>query len=411
MALRKIETPEGTRYGKQDAWIGTNEAAIRVDGDRIKSVNFTYNKGKGEGKDDIPAGGITDNDVAVLSAPYTEGIEDSLMRLQQYKDTPDNISSRLGTGNIAMSTKNINDANRKHDEDVVKSRMAMQAADHEYIDGLMHAKCGKNLPGFKWGTSAWPNAISSGLAGIGGITQYLDAAGQTINSPNIYAANPYERQALSTLAGLRDNPYQQLRAMQDAERRNRYAIAQSGGLTGAQKYYANVAGGIGMQKNYADILNRSNAQNNQYKANWASSALQAGQATAARQMQANQYRDEAYAKAHAARQQQKQMGMFNMINAVQQFYANEFKRNQFNKMYDLYAADVDLKRKEFEANHPETNKINVAPIPAAPISPKIGITAPEYLPNDVFKNNITDWVNPKKWKADKNKWRWNSMYQ
>ena len=120
-----------------------------------------------------------------------------------------------------------------------------------------------------------------------------------------------------------------------------------------------------MQKNYADILNRSNAQNNQYKANWASSALQAGQAAAARQMQANQYRDEAYAKAHAARQQQKQMGMFNMINAVQQFYANEFKRNQFNKMYDLYAADVDLRKKQLEENK----------------SPKVDVTNPSWYNN------------------------------
>ena len=207
--------------------------------------------------------------------------------------------------------------------------------------------CGKNLPKYDAG---WiPNAITSGLGIAASIGQYVNARNQKLNSPNIYAANPYEQQALTALAGLRDNPYNQFRAMQDVEARNRYAISQSGGLTGSQRYLANVAGGIGLQRNYADVLQRAHTQNNQYKAQWANAALQTGAQAAQRQMAANQYRDEAYARAHAARQQQMQMAIQNGLGQVQQYYANEFKRNQFNRMMELYWAEQN-------ANHPKRSE-------------------------------------------------------
>jgi len=66
-------------------------------------------------------------------------------------------------------------------------------------------KNGKNLPGFKVGWAG--NAITSGLGAMIGVGQYLNAANQRLNNPNIYAPNQYESQGLATLAGLRDNPY------------------------------------------------------------------------------------------------------------------------------------------------------------------------------------------------------------
>ena len=64
--------------------------------------------------------------------------------------------------------------------------------------------------------------------------------------------------------------------------------------------------------------------------------MQAGLANAQRMQQSNQYRDEAYARSHAAREQLRQMGMQNILGQVQQYYSNEFKRNQFNRMMELY---------------------------------------------------------------------------
>lgn len=280
---------------------------------------------------------------------YAEATRDAAEKIETYdnlynKKRSDDIETRRGTGSVTRATEMLREKQRiasiGQELDLVN-----QAAQDQKEERPMHEmgsySCGKNLPKYDAG---WiPNAITAGLGLAASIGQYVNARNQKLNNPNIYAANPYEQQALTTLAGLRDNPYNQFRAMQDVEARNRYAISQSGGLTGSQKYLANVAGGIGLQRNYADVLQRAHAQNNQYKAQWANAALQTGAQAAQRQMAANQYRDEAYARSHAARQQQMQMAVQNGLGQVQQYYANEFKRDQFNRMMDLYWAEHKAK--------------------------------------------------------------------
>ena len=51
------------------------------------------------------------------------------------------------------------------------------------------------------------NIIPSGLGMLASVGQYLDASGQDIRSPKVYAADPYEQSALNDLAGLRINQY------------------------------------------------------------------------------------------------------------------------------------------------------------------------------------------------------------
>lgn len=402
--MNKTETAFGTREGKKDSYVGTNEAIIKILPQGM-AVNFLWDKGGGEGKDDIPASGVTKDDTAVLSAPYTKGIEPNLIAQQKYTKVTDEIAQRLGTGTARRGTLKFMNQNMQ----VIKDRMDQQASDRELAE---HIKNG--YPGFATGKissvdvklpnvnqllgirtpyqlrsvpvedyaarpqgfvpntsklltvnpvetnkttgttevvtggkgiSGIGNYISSGLGLIGGLSQLVGARNQSLHRPNIMSTNPYERQALTALSGLRTNVYPQLQAARDAEARNRYAIRNTGGLTGAQRYLAGVAGGIGLQRTYADILNRANEQNNQYITNWASTALNAGNALAQRQIAANQYADEAYTKAHGARMQQEQMGMRNMLDSIQQFYANEFKRNQFNRTMSAYDQDYDLRRR------------------------------------------------------------------
>jgi hypothetical protein len=375
------------------------------------AVNFLWNKGGGEGKDDIPASGVTKDDTAVLSARYTKGIEPNLLIQQKYTKVTDEIAQRLGTGTARRGTLKFMNQNMQ----VIKDRMDLQAYDNEQKEraknGYPGFAKGKqptlssflpsnwmtempfNEPKFKVdprqdildslnrnsyqtinslggdmpiekttpvttrgtdstevvtggkGISGIGNYVSSGLGLIGGLSQLVGARNQSLHRPNIMSTNPYERQALTALSSLRTNVYPQLQAARDAEARNRYAIRNTGGLTGAQRYLAGVAGGIGLQRTYADILNRANEQNNQYTTNWASTALNAGNALAQRQIAANQYADEAYTKAHGARMQQEQMGMRNMLDSIQQFYANEFKRKQFNRTMSAYDQDYDLRRR------------------------------------------------------------------
>ena len=353
----KVETKFGTEQGGQDSWVGKGE--VLTDGDSAHVVK----RGSRVGTDDVPAKTEGDAQSAVLGnlpwirmsqmlghpVTYAEATRDAAEKIETYdklynKKRSDDIETRRGTGSVTRATEMLREKQRMasigQELDLIN-----QATQDQKEERPMHEmgsySCGKNLPKYDAG---WiPNAITAGLGLAASVGQYVNARNQKLNNPNIYAANPYEQQVLTTLAGLRDNPYNQFRAMQDVEARNRYAISQSGGLTGSQKYLANVAGGIGLQRNYADVLQRAHAQNNQYKAQWANAALQTGAQTAQRQMAANQYRDEAYAKSHAARQQQMQMAIQNGLGQVQQYYANEFKRDQFNRMMDLYWAEHKAK--------------------------------------------------------------------
>lgn len=307
---------------------------------------------------------------------------------KKYKHS-DELDLRTGTGSIARTTRRLNEQNKQNEAgeslNIVDYAMNMQP----YVRA---AKCGKDMPGYSGGkitgtdsraykrrqgtldaseqladldgiiapnilkepetpvvpetaptrSSSWGgvgNAIASGLTALGGLSQILQAKNQSLSRPTTYAPNQYERQALTTMASRRANVYPQLQAMRDTEARNRWAIRNSGGLTGAQKYLANVASGIGLQRNYANVIDAANQLNNQYKGEWANAALQVGSQNAQRMQNSNQYRDEAYAKAHGARTQMEQMGMFNMLNAIQQFYANEFKRHQFERTMGLYDQD------------------------------------------------------------------------
>jgi len=66
-------------------------------------------------------------------------------------------------------------------------------------------------------------------------------------------------------------------------------------------------------------------------------------------MAANQHDLDYFSKAHAAKLQMAQMGIYNMLNALQTGYANQFKRNQFDKTYGLYAQDVELNKEKTKA--------------------------------------------------------------
>jgi hypothetical protein len=77
--------------------------------------------------------------------------------------------------------------------------------------------------------------------------------------------------------------------------------------------------------------------------------LETGAKDAQMAMVANQHDLDYYSKAHAARQQGMQMGIYNMLNNLQQYYANDFKRRQFNDTMKLYRDDQQITRDEIQA--------------------------------------------------------------
>lgn len=185
--------------------------------------------------------------------------------------------------------------------------------------------------------SAWYVDALGSLTGLG---QMISAAVQKPKRSNTYMDNPLERYALNRLSSLRIDQYPIMKDIYDQYSRNKYSIDRSGGLSGSQKDLARIATGIATQNAIAAANADIQKQNNVYSSNAASSMLQAGQATRAARMNANQYDLDYYSKSHAAKLGGIQMGLYNLINAGQQLYSNEFKRRQFNLMYPLYAQEI-----------------------------------------------------------------------
>lgn len=206
------------------------------------------------------------------------------------------------------------------------------------------------LPGCKEGMLG--NIIPSSLGAMMSVGQLLDAKNQDIASPNIYASNPYEQSALNTLAGLRINEYPIINRLTQQRAESDYAIDNSGGLSGGQRARMRAANLATTQRNIADLLSNVQAQNNQYRSQFANAQMQLGTQQAQRRQQANQFRADMTARAHAARQQGIQMGWQNLLSQIQGFYANEFKRRQFNDTMDLYRQDQKLQRDRFNAEFP-----------------------------------------------------------
>ena len=207
-------------------------------------------------------------------------------------------------------------------------------------------KCGK-LPKYSNGNpiSPWTNIIPSVFGGLAGVYQYFDAKNQSIKTPNIYASNPYEQDAFAALNELKNNPYPTLWQLRDAEARTINALDSSGGLGAGQKMLARIAQQGVTQNQWAKALADAQAYDNAQRAALANAKLTAGNQDATRRQAANQFNEEYVAKAHAARQQGMQMGLYNFMQALQNYYANEFKRKQFGETLGLYkqqqALDLD----------------------------------------------------------------------
>lgn len=177
------------------------------------------------------------------------------------------------------------------------------------------------------------------IDGLGALSATGKLIADSLKKPkrsNTYAENPYSRYALNELSSLRINPYPIMKGVYDQERRNLYAINRAGGLSGAQKYLANIATGIGTQNNIAGALAGIQKQNNEYRSSAMHAALNAGQADRQARMAANQWDLDYYSKSHAAKQQMVEQDWYNALAALQQGYANAFKRHTFNRMMDLY---------------------------------------------------------------------------
>lgn len=364
-----------TSLGKQNIQPNARVAAAESIIDNIDDINNTTGHVVKDGKLNQDTNYANVNDGTVIlgndvdwrtgvnfrdqALPYTVALE----KINQKYEARTNSKLNKLRGKIGLESDNVQQMEvNKLKQPIVqklKDLSEQQKYQHQITNNMQYGqyKNGKDysssyeygsVPEMDWAS----NAIPMGIGALTSLGQYFQAKNQDIKTPDIYAANPYENTALSQLARLRSNPYPILRQIQDSDSRNRYAINRAGGLSGAQKYIANVASGLATNSQLADALFKSQIQDNEYRGQYANALLNTGNSNAQRRQQANQYNTEYAASAHAAKQQGMQMGIRNFMDYLQQYSANEYKRRTGNGMLSLYQQKVDLDREALENQFP-----------------------------------------------------------
>ncbi len=355
MRTQKVWTPNGYTQGPVNSLVGKGESII----DYTNGTGTLVTKGK-RGIDNQPSS-VEQNDNNVIAGndvDWSNGIKFSdqvaplTAKLQMYnnieKRAKENKLDSLSKQTKQLQTTQIQQA-KTPILDMMKNITDRQQMQHqiEDYDNYVKHNCGKDK--FDKGKGpgkvpmSWLNAGHAIAAGAEGLMLSRWLRENPI-MPNIYAANRYAPSALSALNKLRVDPYNQLQAINNADRTAYYRIQQNGGYTGGQRQNARIALALGNARNIADVLNNTQLQNNKYRQDWATAALQEGSQDAARRQQASQYAWDAYNRAHGAKVKGIETHLSSLAARAQKYWADRIKNKQYEDTLGLYQQDVDNRR-------------------------------------------------------------------
>lgn len=336
----KVWTPDGYMNAPTNSVVGKGESIYN----QAAGTATLVTKGK-KGVDNQPSSVhphddniIFGNDKDMLH-PNRTSFADQAAPLSAYLQRMNELEKKAGKFNnlssLSKSTKELQTKQLDKIKAPVQQELDKIAQRQEFQHKMQNIR--ENRPHYAGGKGMdISGAIVDTNSMLMALGQYLWAKKQKLSTPDVYAVNPYSSRALNGLAGLQANAYPLMQQMYDAERRGQYSINNSGGMTGGQRQNNRVALALGSQRNIANVLSQTQAQNNAYRDQYYRALLQQGEADAQRKQSANQYNYEALRAAHNARHQQVQMAMYNMLQAQQQMAANQFKYKTWQDTIDMY---------------------------------------------------------------------------
>ena len=360
MRTQKVWTPNGYTQGPINSLVGKGESII----DYTNGTGTLVTKGK-KGVDNQPSS-VEQNDNNVIAGndvDWSNGIKFSdqvaplTAKLQMYN----NIEKRVKENKLDSLSKQTKQLQTTQIQQAktpilgmmknITDRQQMQHQIEDYNNYIKH-NCGKDR--FDEGKGpgkipiSWLNASHAIAAGAEGLilSRWLR---ENPKMPNIYAANRYAPLALSALNKLRVDPYNQLQAINNADRTAYYRIQQNGGYTGGQRQNARIALALGNSRNIADVLNNTQLQNNKYRQDWATAALSEGNQDAARRQQASQYAWDAYNRAYGAKVKGIETHLSSLAAKAQKYWADRIKIKQYEDTLGLYQQDIDNRRDAIKA--------------------------------------------------------------
>ena len=253
---------------------------------------------------------------------------------------------------------------------------------------------------------AWQRIMPSAFGFLQSWNQYNTYDKEPIRYTNTYRSNPYASNALRGLASLRYDMYPELSAIRNAGRRGAYSVDMAGGLSGGQRVAARIANNIATQRNLSDVYANAAAQNNKYKAAYYDALMKAGEADRAARMTAAQQDYQNYVAAHGAKYKGRDTAVANMIDQLNNAYANEFKYRTYLDTADIYrqkltadqqAAAANAKNALARNNNPSTTTTTTQSTTINPyVNPAVMLdfSDPFKLPRFQFTPDysLTNWI-------------------
>lgn len=415
---KQVWTPNGLQTAPLNSMVGKGESIINYNTGNASLVT------KGIKGRDTEGSSVQDNDNNVIAGndkDYIGYLHGKTPGLMSFADQVAPITARVQMLNslikdnkhpelssLSKITKQVNtnevDKIRKPLMNQMKEITDRQAYQHDINDKYEYMANLNNK--YNYGKNKYADGKDSWMLGLGRLIPSVIESGELLNwvknkpkGSNVYASNPYSAAALQKLSQLKYSPYNELRASQNAERRAAYALNQSGGLTGSQKYLGKVASGIAGMKEDADIYRNAQLQNDKYSQNWAEAALQAGEQQAQRRQAANQYDYETYARAQGARTKGIETHLAGLSALAQKSIADKIKKDQFDDIMGLYnrqltAQDKENLRNSMHDNNSTTNTKNYS------LNQNQQNNKPNYLYSPIVNNTLPqnqywDWQNNK----------------
>lgn len=355
MRTQKVWTPNGYVQGPINSLVGKGESII----DYTNGTGTLVTKGK-KGVDNQPSS-VEQNDNNVIAGndvDWSNGIKfsDQIAPLTAKLQMYNNIEKRVKENKLDSLSKQTKQLQTTQIQQAktpilgmmknITDRQQMQHQIEDYNNYIKH-NCGKDRFDSGKGPGkvpmSWLNASHAIAAGAEGLMLSRWLRENPI-MPNIYAANRYAPLALSALNKLRVDPYNQLQAINNADRTAYYRIQQNGGYTGGQRQNARIALALGNARNIADVLNNTQLQNNKYRQNWAAAALSEGNQDAARRQQASQYAWYAYNRAYGAKVKGIETHLSSLAARAQKYFSDRIKNKQYEDTLDLYQQDINNRK-------------------------------------------------------------------
>lgn len=358
--MKKVWTPNGYQVGPTNSLVGKGESIINYS----NGTGSLVTKGT-KGVDNQPSS-VQPNDDNVIAGndidwsngmKFSDQIAPLTKKLEMYNNIENKNKFKPNLSSLSKQTKQLQDQQLKLAKQPILNAMK-NITDRQEMQHNIEKEHGYE-PMYSRGKSSFSSYSS--YTGSGKVPKYALLASRLgpaltemtmLNhwlknkpgSTDIYAANPYETQALSTMASNRVTPYPALQAINLENRKGIYNINQSGGYSGGQRQNARVAQNIGAQRNVANALLQAQDQNAKYRDQWAQAALSAGAQDAQRRQAANQYNWEAYNKAHGAKIKGIETHLANLGAMWQKYWADRIKNKQYEDILNIYQQDADNKK-------------------------------------------------------------------